>query len=80
MHTFQLVSERYSGQGDSLSVAILCEAAVDELGALLPTNHEGLELVRKMATEAAAALTPNEMRVVGIGSRNVGLGHGGMMA
>ena len=45
-------------------MALLCEACVDEYSALLPTTHEGLGNVRRMAREAAAALMPMEMRVV----------------
>ena len=48
-------------------MALLCEAALEECGALLPAAHAGMAELTGRAREAAALLTPLEMRVVGMG-------------
>ena len=45
-------------------MSLLCEACVDKYSFLLPTTHDGMGSVRRMAREVATVLTSMEMRVV----------------
>ncbi|GAX82526.1 hypothetical protein CEUSTIGMA_g9953.t1 [Chlamydomonas eustigma] len=56
--------ERYGSQKDTLSVALLCEAVVQEFNTLLPEDHPELPRMKQIGEEAASLLSPLEKRVV----------------